>query len=136
MKKKERISQFKLPHVFAILFCVLVVVAIMTYVLPAGQFARVPDEATGRNIIDPNSFTVVESTPVGILEVFASIPKGFEAAALIAILTFCISGTFSLITSSGLIPCLLQNISRKLSKRGIVVVPLLIFIFSLLDNFL
>lgn len=136
MKKKERISQFKLPHVFAILFCVLVVVAIMTYILPAGQFARVPDEATGRNIIDPNSFTVVESTPVGILEVFASIPKGFEAAALIAILTFCISGTFSLITSSGLIPCLLQNISRKFSKRGIVVVPLLIFIISLLDNFL
>ena len=80
-KKNSTITTFKLPHVFAILFCVLVIVAIMTYIMPAGEFARFTDPATGRDVIDPSSYSVVASTPVGIMDVFASIPKGFEAAS-------------------------------------------------------
>lgn len=132
-KKKTAI---KLPHVFAILFCVLVLVAILTYILPAGEFARIMDPVTGREVIDPNSYTIVQSTPVSIMDVFASIPQGFSDASLIVILTFCVAGTFNLITTAGLIPALLQNISKRFSKRGIIVVPLLFFIISLLDCFL
>lgn len=134
--KAKKSGTFKLPHVFAILFCVLVIVSILTYILPAGEFARVADPTTGRNVIDPNSYTVVASTPVGLMDVFSSIPKGFEAASLIVILTFCVAGTFNLITSAGLIPALLQSISTRFSSRSILVVPLLVFFISMLDNFL
>lgn len=139
MSTKERSTKaphFQLPHVFAILFCVLVLVAIMTYIMPAGEFSRFTDPVTGRNVIDPQSYSVVESTPVGLMDVFASIPKGFEAASLIVILTFCVSGTFNLITSAGLIPVLIQNISKRFADRGTVVIPLLLFVISMLDNFL
>ena len=134
--KEKKSNAFKLPHIFAILFCVLVCVAILTYILPAGEYATVTDPATNRDVIDPNSYTVVESTPVGIMDVFTSIPEGFEAASLIVILTFCVAGTFNLITSAGLIPAMLRTISKRFANRGIVVVPLLLTIISVLDSFL
>ena len=74
---------------------------------------RFEDPATGRNVIDPASYTQVESTPVGLLKMLSAIPNGFEQAAQIVILTFCVSGTFNLITSAGLIPALLKNVSRN-----------------------
>ena len=81
-KEKER-PPVKLPHVFAILFCVLVLVSVLTYLMPAGEFTTVTDPHTGREIIDPDSYTVMESTPVSVMGVFSAIPKGFEDASLI-----------------------------------------------------
>ena len=126
----------KMPHIFAILFCVLVLVTILTHLMPAGEYTRFVDEATGRTVIDPQSYTQVPGTPVGLLAMLTAIPEGFEQAALIVILTFCVAGTFNLITSVGLIPALLKSISRKFADKGIVVVPLLLIIISVLDSFL
>ena len=136
LKKESKKSAIKIPHVFVILFCVLVIVAVLTYLLPAGEFSTVTDPNTGREVIDPETYTVVESSPVSVMDVFSAIPRGFEDASLIVILTFCVAGTFNLITSAGLIPALLQAVSRRFSTRGIIVIPLLLFILSLLDSFL
>ena len=83
----------KMPHIFAILFCVLVLVTILTHLMPAGEYTRFVDEATGRTVIDPLSYTQVPGTPVGLLAMLTAIPEGFEQAALIVILTFCVAGT-------------------------------------------
>ena len=136
LKKESKKSAIKIPHVFVILFCVLVIVAVLTYLLPAGEFSTVTDPNTGREVIDPETYTVVDSSPVSVMDVFSAIPRGFEDASLIVILTFCVAGTFNLITSAGLIPALLQAVSRRFSTRGIIVIPLLLFILSLLDSFL
>ena len=136
MPESKTKKTFQLPHIFAILFCVLVLVTVLTHILPAGEYVRFEDPATGRNIIDPASYAQVESTPVGVLKMLTAIPNGFEQAAQIVILTFCVSGTFHLITSAGLIPALLKSVSRRFSDRGIIVVPLLLLIISLLDCFL
>lgn len=136
MPESKTKKTFQLPHIFAILFSVLVLVTVLTHILPAGEYVRFEDPATGRNIIDPASYAQVESTPVGVLKMLTAIPSGFEQAAQIVILTFCVSGTFHLITSAGLIPALLKSVSRRFSDRGIIVVPLLLLIISLLDCFL
>lgn len=110
-------------------------VTVLTHILPAGEYVRFEDPATGQNIIDPASYAQVESTPVGVLKMLTAIPNGFEQAAQIVALTFCVSGTFHLITSAGLIPALLKSVSHRFSDRGIIVVPLLLLIISLLDCF-
>ena len=62
MNEKNK-KKFQMPHIFIILYAIILVVAIASYFIPAGQYARVADEATGRQIIDPNSFEVIESHP-------------------------------------------------------------------------
>ena len=48
LKKKKG---FSMPHVYAVILILMLLVTIMTYVIPAGTYARVDGN------VDPNSFT-------------------------------------------------------------------------------
>lgn len=48
---------FSVPHVFVILVILLIVVTGMTYIVPAGEYGRVLNEATGKEAVDPAAFT-------------------------------------------------------------------------------
>ena len=43
----ERKKRFKVPHTYVILFSVVILATIMTYVLPAGVYDRYKDERCG-----------------------------------------------------------------------------------------
>lgn len=73
------------PHAFIILFGIIVLMGILTYIVPAGEYYRM--EVDGRTIIDPNSFHYIERTPATLFDIFTSIPKGInEASALITMI--------------------------------------------------
>ena len=57
-KKKNR----EFPHMFVLLLAVIIVATVSTYIVPAGQYARVIDENTGREVIDPASFQYLDRT--------------------------------------------------------------------------
>ena len=42
--KKEKM-RFKLPHTIVVLFCLVVIVTIFTFIIPAGQYAQITNEA-------------------------------------------------------------------------------------------
>lgn len=60
-KKKKK---FKVPHTYVIIGFIILIMAVSTYIIPAGQYERVVDEATGRTVVDPDSFTYVEQSPI------------------------------------------------------------------------
>ena len=72
LKKKKG---FSMPHVYAVILILMLLVTIMTYVIPAGTYARVDGN------VDPNSFTYVEQTPVSFLSFFTSLHQGFVESA-------------------------------------------------------
>lgn len=47
---KEKKKEFKMPHIFIILYAIILVIAALSYILPAGEYARVLDANTGREI--------------------------------------------------------------------------------------
>ena len=57
-----------MPHTYIILFLIVLVVCLLTYVIPAGQFER-QEDASGRMLIVPGTYTQVESSPVSPLEI-------------------------------------------------------------------
>lgn len=62
-------KKFQIPHVFVILVMIVIFATAMTYIIPAGEFARVKNEATGKMIVDATSFTWVEQCPVSFLKI-------------------------------------------------------------------
>lgn len=56
MGKTAKKKLIKVPHTYVILFSVIIIMSILTYVIPAGQFDRVQDPNTGRTVVDGNSF--------------------------------------------------------------------------------
>lgn len=58
MEKKKK--GVKIPHTYVILGIIIVIMAILTWIVPAGEFDRVYDEASGRTIVVPGTYHEVE----------------------------------------------------------------------------
>ena len=76
-------KKFQIPHVFVILVMIVIFATAMTYIIPAGEFARVTNEATGKMIVDATSFTWVEQCPVSFFKIPNYIVKALAGSSLI-----------------------------------------------------
>ncbi|HXT23122.1 MAG TPA: C4-dicarboxylate ABC transporter permease, partial [Thermoanaerobaculia bacterium] len=119
----------KLPHTFVLLFALTVVAAAVTWVVPAGEYAR--REERGRRLVDPTSFRYVEPHPAGPGEVLLAWPRGLEATAAIVFYLFLIGGAFGVIQATGALEAGIGSLVDRVGGRGEVVVPLLVVLFSL-----
>lgn len=54
--KKEK----EFPHTFVVIFTLIVIAAILTYIIPAGVYERIKDPITGRMVVDPTTYHLVE----------------------------------------------------------------------------
>ena len=76
-KKKK----FAVPHTYVILIILVLICAIMTWLIPAGAYDRVEDAVTGKMVVDPNSFHLVEDEGgLGFFDVMMVFIKGMESA--------------------------------------------------------
>jgi uncharacterized ion transporter superfamily protein YfcC len=96
MKQKR---QF--PHTYVIIFAIIVLSAILTWVIPGGEFAREIKEINGinREVIVPGSFTEVDSQPQS-WQIFTSIFKGMQRTYDIIFYILMIGGAFWLMNES------------------------------------
>lgn len=127
-KKKSR---FKVPHTYVILAMVILIMAVLTFVVPAGQYDRVKDEATGKTIVISTSYQVVESNPISFFGLFKSIPKGMKDASGIIFFIFIVGGAFQIITATGAIEAGIGRMAKALQGKEKLMIPAFLFIFSL-----
>lgn len=80
------------PHSYILLFMIIILVTVLTYVIPAGEFGR--EEVNGRLVVVANSFSYTEQNPVGLFDMFQAIPAGMVAAANIVFIVFFASAFF------------------------------------------
>lgn len=123
--------KFKVPHTYVLLFMVIIVCAIASYIVPAGVYDRVKDPDTGRTIVDPGSFHRVDQTPVGIFDIFLSIPKGMKAASEIIFFIFIVGGAFGIIQATGFVEASIGRAVLSLEGKEKLLIPLTMAIFSI-----
>mgnify|MGYP001042697504 CR=1 FL=1 len=128
VKKK---SVFKVPHTYVILALVILIMASLTYVIPAGQYDRVKDEETNKTIVVSTSFHEVENNPISFFELFQSVPKGMKAASGIIFFIFIVGGAFQIITATGAIEAGIGRLAKSLQGREKLLIPAFLIIFSL-----
>mgnify|MGYP001751021886 CR=1 FL=1 len=108
LKKKKG---FSMPHVYAVILILMLLVTIMTYVIPAGTYARVDGN------VDPNSFTYVEQTPVSFLSFFTSLHQGFVESANVIGAVLLISGAIQIIQKTGAFSAGIQALIKRAKGR-------------------
>ena len=128
---KEKRKSFEMPHIYVILFVFSAIAAVLTYLVPAGQYERVPGP-NGRTTIDPNSYQVIDSTPVGLVDFMTSIPKGLMDAGAVVFFTFMIGGMFMVLRRTGIIEIGVDKLTRRFASKTIVIIPVLMITFSLI----
>jgi uncharacterized ion transporter superfamily protein YfcC len=122
--------RLKVPHTLVLLFGMVVLAQILTYLLPAGAFDRI-ENAAGRLQVVPGSFHLTpDAAPLSPLAFLTAIPEGFSAAHEIIFFVFIIGGAFAVLRASGAVDAALGSLLRRLGNRPFWLVAGGIFVFA------
>jgi len=107
----------KIPHTYVIVFSIVVLAAIMTWVVPGGSFDRQTVTVNGidRDVVVPGSFHYTGSEPQ-TWQVFSALFDGFVDKADIIVFILIIGGAFWIMNESRAIDVAIQAFLR-FSKR-------------------
>lgn len=120
----------KLPHPLVLLVGAVGVAAVLTWVLPAGEYDRRDDEATGRRVVVAGTYHPVEPAPVGPFGAIVALPRGLvEAADVIAVILF-VGGAWVVVDKLGTLGRLVGSLVRRFRSRGYLAIPVLSFFFA------
>lgn len=109
----------------------MIVAAGLSYVLPAGNYDRVKDEATGREVVVAKSYHKVEAAPVGFFDTFVALPEGMADAGDIIFLVFLVGGAFVVVEQTGTFGRAVQSLAYRLGHRETLVIYISCVLFCL-----
>ena len=128
----------RFPTAYTILFALIVLVAGLTWIIPAGRFDRVENEAVGREIAVAGTYKTVEANPQGILDVLMAPVAGFydpdsyAANAIdVALFVILLGGFLGVVNATGAIDTGIRRAMAKLKGREIWMIPILMSLFAL-----
>ena len=87
--------KLKIPHTFTIVFIIVIVCAVMTWIIPGGEYERmtVPSGDSERSVVVPGSYHAVDHEPQ-TWQIFTAFFKGFERTSYIIAFILMIGGAF------------------------------------------
>lgn len=119
-------KQLRMPSAYTILMALIVLVALLTWVLPAGQYQYL---VTGEPIT--GTYAQVARNGQGILDVIRAPLSGFYEAIEIAVFILTVGGFLGVMGKTGAIDAGIARIVTRLGDKGMVLIPILMLAFSL-----
>ncbi len=157
MNQKQK-KPLQMPHTYVIIFAVVVLCAVLTYLIPVGSFQTedvtymVGGSEKTRTVIVPDSFAyeldeagnkVCRGIPLfgtedfggqGMLNyVFEGLTSGDKTGSAVGIVAFIlvIGGAFGIVMRTGAVDAGIHAMIRRTKGREIVLIPVLFTLFSL-----
>ncbi len=138
----EREKKFKLhmPHVLTLIFFLIIVVAVLTWILPSGEFERtIMETSTGeRSVAVDGTYHTTEKIledgtdlRQGISQILMAPGRGIQLAIEVLAFVFIIGGVFQIMAKTNALNMGIQKIVKKLGKKEILIIPILMLLFGL-----
>lgn len=118
-----------IPHTFTIIFLLIVFMAVLTWIIPSGQFQR--KEIDNRLVVIPNTYEYVKENPQTIEDIFKAPIEGFVDAAEIVGFVLLVGGSFGIVNKTGAVEAGINAVVKKLSGNEIIIIPISMILFSL-----
>lgn len=99
-----------------VLAFIILFIAILTYIIPAGEYDRVVNEA-GKTVVVPGSFHFIEASPVSFQSLMAVIYNALIQAASLIAFVFVVGGAFGVINRTGAVAAGLNKLVTKLGGK-------------------
>lgn len=127
-------KKFALPHIYVLLFGLIVLCTIMTWILPAGEFDRVVTE-NNRTIAVAGTFHTVEASPVGPFQMMQAVYNGMCNASDVMAFVFISYASINIIIASGAFNGLVAFLLRVFKGRGrAAIIPIFMAIIGLASS--
>ena len=127
MEKKKK--KFAVPNVFIILFGIILVCSILSYIIPAGTYEMM--DLDGRSVVDPDSYHNIEQTPVSAMQMLTSITRGLQESAQIVFFLFIVGGAMAVIQSTGALEAGIGKLAKSLNGKDLIIIPIVLFLFGI-----
>ena len=113
------------------LLLIILAVAALTWLLPAGLYERT--EVNGRLRVVPGSYAEVAASPLGIFDVFKAFPEGYKRATPIIFICLASALMFSLLERTRTIENIVGRVVHLVGQqRAEWLIVLLTFVYGLL----
>lgn len=129
---------FRFPSAFSILFGLIILVAVLTWIIPAGQYQRVASETLGKDVPVPGSYAPADPNPQGFFDVILAPIAGFydpleyTANAIdVSLFVLIIGGFIGVVTATGAIDTGIARAMARLKGRENWMIPILMALFAL-----
>ena len=134
---EEAKPRFHFPTAYTILFVLIIVVAALTWIIPAGQYDTVYSEALDRDVPVAGTYKEVEANPQGPFDVILAPiagfydPDSYEANAVdVALFVIVIGGFIGVVTATGAINAGITRAMIALRGREKWLIPVLMALFA------
>ena len=128
----------RFPTAYSILFLLIIIVAALTWIIPAGQYDRAMNEDVGREIAVPGTYQTVEANPQGFMDVILAPVAGFydpdsyAANAIdVALFVLLLGGFLGVVNATNAIDTGIRTAMVRLKGREIWMIPILMSLFAL-----
>ncbi|MEM8800963.1 MAG: YfcC family protein [Pseudomonadota bacterium] len=127
----------RFPTAYTILFLLIVLVAVLSWIIPAGQYDREASETVGRDIAIAGTYQTVDPNPQGFVDVMLAPiagfynPDSYEAGAIdVALFVLMLGGFLGVVNATGAIDTGIKSAMQSLEGREIWMIPLLMALFA------
>ena len=122
--------RFRLPHPLVLLLFAVAVAAVLTWLLPPGEFDRRDDPVTHRNVVVAGTYHAVAPAPVGPFAAVVAIPRGIAEAADVIALILLAGGAWVVVDRIGALGRLVNALVGGLRHRGLLAIPVIALFFA------
>lgn len=140
-ESSKGIKQFKVPHVYAIIFALMVIFAVLTWIVPSGSYQR--QEVNGREVTVAGTYEQSEKTYIdeetgdevdlrqGVFDVLQAPTRGMQEAIEVVAFILIVGGSFQVITKTGAITSGMGRVVRRFKNKDILIIPIAMVLFAL-----
>ena len=122
--------RIRVPHTLVLLMGGIALAAALTHVVPAGEYARRTDEATGRQVVEPGTYHAVPASPAGVMDLLRAVPRGIGEAADVIAVVFLVGAAFAVVDRTGALRAVFAALVRRLGTRAWLAIPLCCLLFA------
>jgi len=126
---ESRKKNLRIPNVYVTLFMLVLLAAVLTWIIPAGQFERV--EIGARNVVVPDSYKSVDQNPQGLWALFHSITIGFQKSATLIFMIFFAGAAIHMLQVSGAIEVSFKKLASKVQGKEWIAILIVMATLSL-----
>ncbi len=133
-KKEKRSFAERFNNSIVILFSILAFIALLSYVIPAGEYDRV--QVGGQLLTKAGSFHTIPSSPMTFMGFFQAVPQGMQAASSLLFMILLIGGSIRIFDSTGAIRSALGSLIKVFGKdKGGWILASIVIFFALIGAF-
>lgn len=152
---RPNFKKFNFPHVFIFLAGIILFCAMLTYIVPSGEFQRETKKMgkLEQTVVVPGSYVQLpkhfsvrsfflgekvegKASPTSLLGLLTAIPKGLNQSAALIFFVFTIGAVFNLIRETGTIHVIIYGMMRRFKNHPKLLLFSIYTFILLLSTFL